>query len=331
MKKLRYLLVIVFASLFMYACGSSGKEAAMESMQSMDTAGSADMNYMTEDAVVEMEEYMPEDGSSNKDSVDPNKGRKLIRNVSLDVETKEYDKLLVNLENEINAMGGYMESFNSYNGGYYDKSGRNADIVARIPAAKLDDFVNKVGEEANITNRSESVEDVTLRYVDMDAHKKMLQEEQERLLELLETAGSLEDIIVIESRLSEVRYQIESMESQLRTMDNQVDYSTVRIGINEVKELTPVVEKSTWDRISEGFTKSLKDIGNGFVEFFIGFIIYLPYIILMLAFALIILLVTLFIIKICSKPSKKAVNTQKQPSVIESYAAEKKEETKKQE
>lgn len=331
MKKLRYLLVVVFAAMFMYACGGASKEAAMESMQSMDAAGSADMNYMTEDAVAEMEEYMPEDGSSNKDSVDPNKGRKLIKNVDLSVETKEYDKLLVNLENEINAIGGYMESFNSYNGGYYDKSGRNADIVARIPASKLDAFVNKVGEEANITNRSESVEDVTLRYVDMAAHKKMLQEEQERLLELLETAGSLEDIIVIESRLSEVRYQIESMESQLRTMDNQVDYSTVRIGINEVKELTPVVEKSTWDRISEGFSKSLKDIGKGFVEFFIGFIIYLPYIILMIAFALIVLAVTLFIVKLCNKPSKKAVNTQKQPSVIATYAAEKQEETKKQE
>ena len=66
----------------------------------------------------------------------------------------------------------------------------------------------------------------------------------------MEKAESIEDIITIEQRLSNVRYQIESMEAQLRTYDNKVDYSTVHLDVSEVKELTPVHEETLWERIS---------------------------------------------------------------------------------
>ena len=68
-------------------------------------------------------------------------------------------------------------------------------------------------------------------------------------------------IITLEDRMSTVRYQLESMESQLRTYDNMVDYSTVHMNIQEVKELTPVIEEeeTAWERFVNGFKESLKD------------------------------------------------------------------------
>ena len=60
---------------------------------------------------------------------------------------------------------------------------------------------------------------------------KELETEQQRLLELLETAESLDDILTIESRLTEVQYELDSKESQLRTYDNQIDYSTVYLDL----------------------------------------------------------------------------------------------------
>mgnify|MGYP002226154573 CR=1 FL=1 len=85
---------------------------------------------------------------------------------------------------------------------------------------------------------------MTLTYVDLQSHRDALQTEQERLLQLLEQAESIEDIITIEQRLSDVRYQLESMESQLRSYDNQVDYSTVYLYIDEVEVYTPVEEET---------------------------------------------------------------------------------------
>lgn len=243
--------------------------------------------------------------------------RKLIKNVDLSVETKEYDTLLQNLEKEIKDLGGYIENMDAYNGSSYSgRTSRYATIIARVPASSLDGFVSKIGENANITNRSESVEDVTLTYVDMESHKKMLMEEQERLMTLLEQATTIEDIITIESRLSEVRYQVESMESQLRTFDNQVDYSTVTISITEVEELTPVVEESTGQRIKNGFLASLKSVLHGIKEFFITLIIILPHLVV---WGIVIAIIIFIVIKITKASDKRSKRIQEERR---KYAAE---------
>ena len=202
--------------------------------------------------------------------------RKLIRTVDLNLETENYDALMEGLEQEIKDLGGYIEYKDAYHGDYYSSRNRHANITARVPAVKLDEFTGKVAQIGNVTYESESVEDVTLQYVDLSCHKKMLVTEQERLMELLENAETMEDIITIESRLSEVRYQIESMESQLRTFDNQVDYSTVHIFIEEVERYTPQPEKSTWDRIKSGFGENVYRVTNGIKNFAIEFIIAIP-------------------------------------------------------
>ncbi len=229
-------------------------------------------------------------------------GRKLIRTVSLKVETMDFDALLSYVQSRTQELGGYVEKLNSDNGSSYygtNYSGsgyrneRNASLTLRIPKSNLDIFLSQVAENGNITSRSEQETDVTLDYVDLDSHKDVLLAEQERLLSFLEQAETVEEMIMLESRLSEVRYQIESMERQLRTYDNQIEYSTVYLNITEVVELTPVPvrQQTTWERIGDGFMTSLKNIGKGFREFFVWFVTALPYLVLL---AVIILLITVF-------------------------------------
>ena len=89
------------------------------------------------------------------------------------------------------------------------------------------------------------------------------------------------------------------MESQLRTYDNKVDYSTVNIDIREVIDYTVVVEeeKTPAERMKEGFSESLRSIGIAFREFGIWFVINLPYIILLAIVAVIALIVIRFVSK----------------------------------
>lgn len=236
--------------------------------------------------------------------------RKLIKTVNISAETEAFDTLIPALQDQVEALGGYIENISVYDmGSYYVESRlekqRGADITARIPEEKLDGFLARVGEQTNVTSRSESVEDVTLQYVDLESHKKALLLEQERLMELLQEAESVEDTIAIEGRLSEVRYQLESMESQLRTYDNRINYSTVYLFIQEVRNYSPSEDASIGQRIADGFVKSLKDIGYGIRDFAIGFVIDIPYILLWIVIIAVAVLVLRILWKIWKKHALK--------------------------
>ncbi len=299
----RMLGVVMVTGLLLAGCGPSGgtyAETAADTASYDNGAGYAsDDIYSTEAAPAE--EKAQEAGVEVQDSQ-----RKLIKNVSIDVETETIDELLATVRNKTDSLGGYIEESSTYNGSsYYGKENRNASLTIRIPAEKLDEFLAEVSQVSNVIRRNESISDVTLQYVDLESHKKALLVEQERLLELLEQAETMEDIISLESRLSEVRYQIESMESQLRTMDNQVSYSTVYLTVQEVTALTPVKEQTTWERISTGFAGSLYNLGAGIGNFLIALIISLPYLIFFTVIVLGIVLIIWLIKKNSSKEAQK--------------------------
>lgn len=280
-----------------------------------NTAAAADMDYEAAYAEEGYTENQSSGGLVNENSNASN--RKLIKTVDMSVETEKYDDLLVNLAGQIKQLGGYIEYQYEYNGrtfADYEYSGnRNANWTVRIPTARFDEFVVQVDESTNITNKTERVTDVTLQYVDLQSHKSALLAEQKRLLELVENADTIEDIITIEQRLSNVRYEIESMESQLRTLNDQIDYSTINLSIQEVKRVTAVVENpSVWDRIKKGFSESSYNLGQGLVNLFVWFIVNIPYLIV---WAIVIIVGIVVVKKIIKRKAGKKEKIQQQFTV----------------
>lgn len=299
-------------------CGSSGGKyydsmvandtaAAVATEQYADAGGygvyESAPEYYAEDAA-EYEEGVTAQSAELSEEAAQTSERKLIRTVDLYTETEQYDDLLAALEVQIASLGGYVEYRYQYNGNSYDTysyARRSSTMTVRIPSDRLDEFINRVGETSNIVNKEERVEDVTLQYVDLESHKNALTTEQERLLELLEQAETVEDLITIESRLSQVRYELESMESQLRTLMNQVSYSTVYLSIQEVQRLSPTEEVTIWGRMRQGLSDSFYDLGMGFQNGFVGFVINLPYIVLWL----IVIVILFFVCRLLWRLFKK--------------------------
>ena len=288
--KISYLLITMLLLLLLAGCGGSSSEKMMTTEATTEEAMYYSEDIYPSEMVMEEAAAMEESGSGSEAVEVKETERKLIRNVNMDVETESFDELMSNVSSKTQAMGGYIENSRIYNGSAYYDERRNADLTLRIPSERLDDFLSAVSETCNVISQNESVEDVTLQYVDLKSHKDALLTEQERLLELLEQAETVEDIITIEGRLSEVRYQLESMESQLRTLDNQVSYSTVYLYIQEVKRYTPVKERTVWEKISDGFTESLFDVAEGIGNFFINLIIKLPYLVVWAVVIIIVIL-----------------------------------------
>lgn len=309
-----FLGIAVLAGVLQAGCGSSSYDYADTAVSEETAAEQAPMEAeIYEEAGIgngnsKAEESIEEAEIVDEENENVSTQRKLIKTVELNLQTEDYDTLMAELEAQIEKLGGYVEFKDAYHGTYMSKANgqknRSASITARIPAEKLDEFKKQAALSGNITFESESVEDVTLQYVDLSSHKKMLLTEQKRLLELLEEADSMEDIISIESRLSEVRYQIESMESKLRTYDNQVDYSTVHINVSEVERYTPQPETGTWERIKTGFTENVYRVTKGIKEAAIGFIIAIP---VLLVWAVVIVVLVLAVRAFLRRKQKKEV------------------------
>ncbi len=219
---------------------------------------------------------------------------KIIRRANLEVETQDFDNLIKFLDTQINQLGGYVENSEISGRYYYNSDMRYGNIIARVPNDKLDEFINKVYDNSNVVNKQESTENITLQYVDTQSHKKALEIEQERLLALLEKVETLEDIITLETRLSSVRYELQSYETQLRTYDNLVDYSTVTLNIQEVERMTTVIEeeKTVWNRIHTGFGDTMYNLSEGLKNFVVWFIVNLPYLIIWTVIIVIIALIS---------------------------------------
>ena len=292
--------------LILSGCASSSNKDSSSSTQSM---ASEEMEYggwdtgiaESVEADVEMEQSISasadmEEGLGTYDStVTTNQqaaenGRKLIKRVNLDMETLEFDSFMNQLNQAISQFGGYIEDSNIYYGTYDYKKSRNACITVRIPADSLDSFVNNIGNKANITNKYESAEDITLSYLDTTSRKKALEIQQERLLELLEKAETMEDIIALESRLSEVTYDLEMAQSTINNYDNLVTYSTITINLYEITRITDPEDETAGARIKAGLNNTLYDMKESSIEFMIWFVTNLPYIAVVLVIVVIIIL-----------------------------------------
>lgn len=263
---------------------------------------------MEESSAPEMEVAQIGDSTALSNVADPT--RKLITNVDLQVETEHFNDMIKNVEDKVTQLSGYVESMNTsyyytYESGIETKLQR-AYYTVRIPATDLKSFVTMVEEETNVLSRSQSVRDVTLNYVDTESRKEALQVEYDSILNLLAQADTIETIIALESRLSDLRYEIDSLESQLRTYDNKVNYSTVTLTISEVMRYTPVItkEQTTTDKIVTGFKESIQDIKEWFVDMAVSFIISIPYLALWL---FVLAIPTVIIVVLIKKNMKKNV------------------------
>ncbi len=235
--------------------------------------------------------------SPDADSV-PESERKIIKNKSMDVQTTDIKAFTAELKKQVSALGGYVENSSNY------KS--SADFTLRIPAENYDAFSEFVGNLGTVTFENEYIDDVTGQYIDVEARLTALRSEQESYLRLMEKAETVDEILQIQSYLSNVNYQIESYTAQLNSMKSKISYSTIRVNVVEVERVKPVTEKPTvFERISQRLSDNLYDISEDAKDFFVGFVSGLPYI----AIWAVIITVCIVVLKlIFGKNKKKKAN-----------------------
>lgn len=306
MKRRMTALLMAMILVLLTACGNSDKNMAQadtrpeeKSEVFVDTL----YNESTE-AAADMAEGTQDSGGVAVPVTDSD--RKLIKRQEYSVETKAFTEFVDALEGLMTDLGGYVE-YSDISGEESEYGGyRYARYTLRIPANQLGNFKGKMKDMANVTHISEQVEDVTLDYVDTESHISALKTEQESLMAMLEKAESLEDIMLIQRELTEVRYQLESYESQKRTYDNRIQYSSIELNVREVERETKVSD-SFGVQLKEKLIGNLYDVKEGFKSLALWLIGGLPYWILIGVMAAVVVWI---VKKIKKAKRKKAMNRQ---------------------
>jgi hypothetical protein len=230
---------------------------------------------MTADTAAPMEGD-PGSGSTGSITV-PDDGRKVILTAEVRMEAKDYDTALRDLLSTVTGMGGYVSNREDY--GY---GNRETMLTLRIPSTHYADFIDGLPGIANVTRLVQSSQDITESYIETESYLASLTTQQDRLLELMAQAESLEDLLSIEDRLATVRAELQYYASLKNSYDNRLTYSTVTLTLWEVKDYT-VIQPTFGEKLWE----SIKDSGEDFARFLEDLLFFLigafPYLVLLTA------------------------------------------------
>ena len=309
MKKALSLLLAALLAFALCACGSADTASSAP-------AASYDMAYTENAYPAEAEEYggfavtggtQLESGSGAAPEGSP---EKLIYSASATVETTEFDGTIEKLSALVEQYGGFVESSSVNGSNYYTQSRgysstRCASYVIRVPSDKFSALMGSLSTLGNVPYSHTYTENITAQYYDTDARLTAYQTQEARLLEMMEAAKTVEDLIAIEEKLTELRYQIESLQSTLKNWDRQVAYSTLDLEVQEVIEYTPESRMSYGQELALALTNGLKRTGEFFKDLLLAIVGALP--------ALVILAVVLAILIPVWKKRRKARKARKNP------------------
>ena len=230
--------------------------------------GSADAGYATD------KEAQPQPAAGGEADEDAS-NRKIVYTGNVSLQTLEYDTSAKSIHDRISGCGGFIESEYTSNEDpywyYRDRSGsaakrtrRTLNVTARIPADKFEAFMEDLKKDGQVISTSVNAQNISVSYATHDASRKALEIEQERLLEMMDKAKTIEEMIAVEKRLTEVERELGNENTTLSAMGRDVNFSTVDIQLEEVFEYSEnVVEVTYGERLKRAFGNAIE----GFVDF----------------------------------------------------------------
>lgn len=247
-------------------------------------------------------------GSGDSAEVKPDK---IIYSADATVETTDFDSAVSGIAAMVESFGGWVESSSVNGSNYYDQSRgrastRSAYYALRIPSERFNELMNALPTLGNVPYSYTYTENVSARYYDTEARLTAYTAQEQRLIEMLEIADTVEDVIAIEEKLTDLRYQIESLQSSLTNWDRQVSYSSIGLTIQEVEEYTPqtVVQPSYGEKLIAAVQNGLENVADFFSSVLLWFVEALPALVLIAV--LLFVLIRVFRLRRAAKAKKKS-------------------------
>jgi hypothetical protein len=242
---------VSLAGLSLAGCTSSGSGASSSS-------GTADM---VAPAIGAPELTVP--GSKSVGAADASGTRQVIKTGSMTITVARPADAADEASRIVESAGGRVDSRTEH--AATDGNKGSASLTVRIPSAKLTATIEQLNKLGTVEDVAISSDDVTGQSQDLNARISALRTSVDRLLALMSKATSTQDLITIESALSDRQGNLESLEAQQRQLKDQVDLSSVTLNLNSVAKPRTHTPDNFLDGLATGW--------NSIVAFFAGVLV----------------------------------------------------------
>ena len=167
--------------------------------------------------------------------------RKIIYNAWISLEVQDIDITIKKIQIIAEEFEGYISDMS-----ISKKEAKTGHITIRVPQINFYLAIERIEKLGEVKNKNIKSEDVTEQYIDLKARLENAQKEEKILLDFLNKATNVKDMLEIEKELSRIREQIEYYTGQLKYLESRIDYSTITIELSEPRPPAPLPEVD-WD------------------------------------------------------------------------------------
>ena len=158
-------------------------------------------------------------------------GPMIVRTASLVLVAKDFDATRAAVERLVKANGAYLAQLQTTGA---RNAGRSLSVTVRAPAERLDILLGELKKLGRVEQESQSGDEVTQQYVDLTARLKNARSTEQRLVEVLQQrTGKVRDVLEVEREIARVREEIERMDAQRKSLENQVRFATIDLRVQE--------------------------------------------------------------------------------------------------
>ncbi|OGZ95287.1 MAG: hypothetical protein A2676_06200 [Candidatus Sungbacteria bacterium RIFCSPHIGHO2_01_FULL_51_22] len=257
-----------------------GDTALLDKMGGVPSSGGVMRDrYQTDEVGIAAEEQMvPSPGFIGSDAKVAD--RKVVKSGNLSLLVTDVESSASAVQNLAVRLGGFTSDARVWEVSAGMKSG---SVTIRVPAARFGEATDEIKKiAAKVENESQTADDVTENFVDLEARLGSLQAQEVEYLKILKRAENVQDILTVTQYLSSVRSQIEQLQGQLQYLSGQVDMSTISVSFRAEADVEvfgirwrPLyVAKDAFRNMLEGLTR--------YIDGIIYFALFLPVLLLWL-------------------------------------------------
>jgi hypothetical protein len=210
--------------------------------------------------------------------------RLIIRNGSISMiveDTRAAQQSVEEMVAEMADEGAYVVSSEEYGG--VEGGSPHVGMTIRVPATRFDEAMDRLADMAiEVTSRTESGQDVTEEYVDLETRLESLEAARERLLEIMQETRTTKDLLEAERQLTEREAEIESLKGRMQYLAQSAQLAGIRIELQPYILSQPVSARWRPAEVVRQAVETLVDSLRSLGDFLIFFVIaILPWVVVL--------------------------------------------------